>query len=112
MRLEPGGDGVGVERLDLDGDVVDVAARPRRRPAGRPQLAVHVDQVDHRAAGVQVPEPERLVVLGDRAAEQVAERKSVVEGKRVSVRVDPGGRRIIKKKNKNNNTYTQFKTST
>src|SRR3546814_14257556 len=26
------------------------------------------------------------------------DRKSVVEGKRVSVRVDPGGRRIIKKK--------------
>src|SRR3546814_12127710 len=32
------------------------------------------------------------------------DRKSVVSGKRVSVRVDPGGRRIIKKKNtiKNN----------
>src|SRR3546814_11346474 len=28
-----------------------------------------------------------------------ADRKSVVEGKRVSVRVDLGGRRIIKKKN-------------
>src|SRR3546814_12597193 len=29
-----------------------------------------------------------------------ADRKSVVEGKRVSVRLDLGGRRIIKKKNK------------
>src|SRR3546814_15124945 len=29
-----------------------------------------------------------------------ADRKSVVEGKSVSVRVDPGGRRICKKKNK------------
>src|SRR3546814_15018690 len=33
---------------------------------------------------------------------RVGDRKSVVEGKSVSVRVDPGGRRIIKKKNKNN----------
>src|SRR3546814_11524399 len=31
------------------------------------------------------------------------DRKSVVSGKSVSVRVDLGGRRIIKKKNKNNN---------
>src|SRR3546814_11774915 len=38
------------------------------------------------------------------------DRKSVVEGKSVSVRVDLGGRRIIKKKNKilnNNNTYNE-----
>src|SRR3546814_19998170 len=32
------------------------------------------------------------------------DRKSVVEGKRVSVRVDLGGRRIIKKKKKKNKT--------
>src|SRR3546814_11530418 len=31
-------------------------------------------------------------------ASPLSDRKSVVEGKRVSVRVDPGGRRIIKKK--------------
>src|SRR3546814_12740188 len=31
----------------------------------------------------------------------VADRKSVVQGKRMSVRVDLGGRRIIKKKKKN-----------
>src|SRR3546814_14611205 len=30
-----------------------------------------------------------------------SDRKSVVEGKSVAVRVDPGGRRIIKKKKKN-----------
>src|SRR3546814_15600036 len=38
------------------------------------------------------------------------DRKSVVEGKRVSVRVDLGGRRSIKKKNKNiveNLTYSE-----
>src|SRR3546814_21182344 len=33
------------------------------------------------------------------------DRKSVVEGKSVSVRVDPGGRRIIKKKKKNSITH-------
>src|SRR3546814_16503077 len=33
-----------------------------------------------------------------RAAEAGAGRKSAVEGKRVSVREDPGGRRLIKKK--------------
>src|SRR3546814_17437824 len=36
-----------------------------------------------------------------------ADRKSVVEGKSVSVRVDLGGRRIIKKKNKNDSTSEQ-----
>src|SRR3546814_15146244 len=33
------------------------------------------------------------------------DRKSVVEGKSVSDRVDLGGRRLIKKKNKSNTTY-------
>src|SRR3546814_18871734 len=41
---------------------------------------------------------EAAYVLGDCSAK--ADRKSVVEGKSVSVRVDPGGRRLIKKKNK------------
>src|SRR3546814_18654020 len=36
------------------------------------------------------------------AKEMGVDRKSVVEGKSVSVRVDRGGRRIIKKKNKDN----------
>src|SRR3546814_13413847 len=34
------------------------------------------------------------------------DRKSVVEGKRVSVRVDPGGRRTIKKNNHHNTNST------
>src|SRR3546814_17510779 len=38
-----------------------------------------------------------------------ADRKSVVEGKSVSVRVDLGGRRIIKKKN---NNYTTIRVIT
>src|SRR3546814_15860644 len=37
--------------------------------------------------------------------EQFGDRKSVVSGKSVSVRVDHGGRRIIKKKNDHNNHH-------
>src|SRR3546814_11877304 len=46
---------------------------------------------------------ERVIVLclpGVMMAFGMADRKRVVLGKRVSVRVDPGGRRIIKKKKK------------
>src|SRR3546814_12077161 len=45
--------------------------------------------------------PDTIAVVADRPPELPAllDRKSVVEGKRVSVRVDLGGRRIIKKKN-------------
>src|SRR3546814_12464654 len=39
------------------------------------------------------------------------DRKSVVYGKSVSVRVDLGGRRIIKKKNKQRRQYTQHQTT-
>src|SRR3546814_19449164 len=47
--------------------------------------------------------------MGDRVhrlsgAKLEQDRKSVVSGKRVSVRVDPGGRRIIKKKNTKEHT--------
>src|SRR3546814_20508264 len=38
-----------------------------------------------------------------------AARKRVVKGKRVSVRVDLGGGRIINKKKRTNNSYTQLK---
>src|SRR3546814_12254323 len=41
-------------------------------------------------------------VADDENPEQLLDRKSVVKGKSVSVRVDLGGRRIIKKKNKYN----------
>src|SRR3546814_17147016 len=39
------------------------------------------------------------------------DRKSVVEGKGVSVRVDLGGRRIIKKKNRKERTTCKWKTN-
>src|SRR3546814_14857226 len=58
---------------------------PRRRPGG-PRA---------------VPRLRRLLRPGPAGRPQDAEdRKSVVSGKSVSVRVDLGGRRIIKKKNK------------
>src|SRR3546814_11688244 len=41
---------------------------------------------------------EILAASSERAVVSQADRKSVVEGKSVSVRVDDGGRRIIKKK--------------
>src|SRR3546814_11312690 len=43
------------------------------------------------------------------SAQPMQDRKSVVEGKSVSVRVDHGGRRIIKKKQTHQNTYTAEK---
>src|SRR3546814_12124927 len=48
-------------------------------------------------------EAHRFAITGHRGRRQKArrDRKSVVEGKSVSVRVDLGGRRIIKKKKKN-----------
>src|SRR3546814_12450829 len=58
--------------LDFDGTLVEIADTPD---------------------GIHVPDglPAQLVALR-------RDRKSVVQGKRVSVRVDLGGRRIIKKK--------------
>src|SRR3546814_19174983 len=50
---------------------------------------------------------DRLVQLG-----RPADRKSVVSGKSVSVRVDLGGRRIIKKKKTYNIEYTQYRNTT
>src|SRR3546814_14569909 len=48
--------------------------------------------------------PARLVGSFDPAAAMAeGDRKSVVSGKRESVRVDPGGRRIQKKKNQTHN---------
>src|SRR3546814_18152898 len=83
---------------DRRGGDVDGAARPRRR---RP---------DRRQGGARDPEPAAGAEGGERPHRLLAahrgllrlrlpsDRKSVVEGKSVSVRVDLGGRRIIKKK--------------
>src|SRR3546814_14287060 len=49
--------------------------------------------------GQQRADLDRVAFLGDDVAQQAGDRKSVVEGKSVSVRGDLGGRRINKKKN-------------
>src|SRR3546814_14369566 len=46
----------------------------------------------------------------DRPPRRWSDRKSVVEGMSVSVRVDLGGRRIIKKKNTVHNVYQNYYT--
>src|SRR3546814_13613773 len=56
----------------------------------------HIDDAD--AAALEALEVKALASLGDR--------KSVVSGKSVSVRVDLGGRRIIKNKKHNQKTNT------
>src|SRR3546814_15373100 len=63
-----------------------------------PETPLHEDQI----LVYQVPIPEPLRWLEPRETEtrkMHGDRKSVVEGKSVSVRVDLGGRRSIKKKN-------------
>src|SRR3546814_15020950 len=57
------------------------------------------DAIIAAASGPDVPkELTRQLTIGGRLVMPVGDRKSVVEGKSVSVRVDLGGRRIIKKK--------------
>src|SRR3546814_13442129 len=50
-----------------------------------------------------IPVPRYMPVATREALELAVDRKSVVEGKSVSVRVDLGGRRNIKKKNRTSN---------
>src|SRR3546814_870536 len=52
--------------------------------------------------GERLPEQfvDRIARLAHQPAIELADRKSVVTGQSVSGRVDPGGRRIIQKKNK------------
>src|SRR3546814_20091865 len=61
--------------------------------------------------------PSFYAVIADRASASAGrpsplDRKSVVEGTSVSVRVDLGGRRIIKKKKELTSTLTHLLTST
>src|SRR3546814_14191386 len=66
-----------------------------RRPA-RPADLVEADRpgIEERRFQVEDDEEDR-----DEVESHVADRKSVVSGKSVSVRVDLGGRRLIKQKN-------------
>src|SRR3546814_18695304 len=74
-------------------DLPDRCAHPRRDPLGR----VRTGRADP-PGGPRRP-ARRLAPARPRCAAH-ADRKSVVEGKSVSVRVDLGGRRIIKKNKK------------
>src|SRR3546814_14354935 len=72
-----------------------LACDPRLAPA------LLVAEAQHLLGGVeqfgeQLPLPAVPHAGADRADIDDGDRKSVVEGKSVSVRVDPGGRRIIK----------------
>src|SRR3546814_20165162 len=58
---------------------------------------------DLTAASVEISDADIRAALNDKTAE-ARDRQSVVKGKSVSVRVDPGGRRHIKKKNNKQNT--------
>src|SRR3546814_19241361 len=71
------------------------------RIAGRPRANRSRLRRLQAAAGGQPRRPGRRTLL----AREPADRKSAVSGKSVSVLVDPGGRRIINKKN-TNTTYS------
>src|SRR3546814_18522370 len=81
-----------------------------RPPLRGPRSALHPQPGD-RTRGDHVPRAARGAAEEARGGgRRPADRKCVVEGKSVSVRVDIGGRRIIKKKNTNVNTHTNDTT--
>src|SRR3546814_17780283 len=97
-------------------------AKPRLQGAGLQQAVAQTAQIA-RATAIQAEPRQRAGEIGhalQRTTDIVAQphtvedRKSVVSGKSVSVRVDLGGRRIIQKKtNKDNNTSSNsIKTDT
>src|SRR3546814_17583594 len=87
-------------------DLADSAVPLRHAPC--PAAAIHSS---FRAGAASMPMSGRPALI---SATETQDRKSVVEGKSVSVRVDLGGRRIVKNINRNtilnNNSYnkTQF----
>src|SRR3546814_16327835 len=96
-----GGKG-GVEMIDaIDGRGLELAVAAARQ-AGIQRFLL-VSAFPEASRGKEVSE-----TFEHYMAVKKLERKSVVKGKRVSVRVDLGGRRIIKKKNNNkkNHRYT------
>src|SRR3546814_17299278 len=90
----------GVEQ-DQVGGIVD--ARGRRQGRGPGQATVTAGEIgQHTIGDTEVREVEAGHCLGE------GDRKSVVSGKSVSVRVDLGGRRIIKKTNKQWTTDIEY----
>src|SRR3546814_15960074 len=82
-------------QLLAEGNLRDIAHRDRHAVAARHDDALDGGDVRHLAGRT---DQELLAVLLDVAGAAV-DRKSVVSGKGVSVRLELGGRRILKKKN-------------
>src|SRR3546814_12672419 len=82
---------------------VQTCALPILRPDELQFVAAQLNQLAPRfradADPVDAARDRKRAVAFDRDGEAAVDRKSVVSGKSVSVRVDLGGRRIIKKKN-------------
>src|SRR3546814_19388762 len=75
-----------------------------REVEARVRIARDADEARHQRIAERTGDIDRRFLAVERA---IADRKSVVSGKSVSVRVDLGGRRIIKKKKQNKRTRTQ-----
>src|SRR3546814_14682234 len=87
-------------------DAIPVLRQPLEAVIGLERIAAVADEAEHAREGVVGQRR-----IGQRAAYLVAQdRKSVVSGKSVSVRVDLGGRRIIKQtKNKSKTPLHKIK---
>src|SRR3546814_10973288 len=80
------------------------AAQGDHRRAARTRISLHLQ-----SAPPFLPLPAQFPALCDPGSGKSRDdRKSVVSGKSVSVRVDLGGRRIIKKKKKHNKTMITY----
>src|SRR3546814_14191911 len=82
--------------------LIQSGAEYRRAPASLDTASAPVEiasQIESLPSGEVFIVRQGPAFIANRIVE--TDRKSVVEGKSVSVRVDLGGRRIIKKKNKN-----------
>src|SRR3546814_14051996 len=85
----------------------DLVVRRRDRPPGRRRHQADADRTAVRPdqTGREPPQAGPGDEPGHTGAAGQADRKSVVEGKSVSVRVDLGGRRILKKTNSTHRHY-------
>src|SRR3546814_18225064 len=95
---------------DWSSDVCSSDLQGRRRAVGLAQILHQHQRSPIRRRGQQRHDNNRQEShwRAEHAGRNGLDRKSVVEGKSVSVRVDLGGRRIIKKKNNITNKYKQY----
>src|SRR3546814_12990901 len=80
------------------------------RQIGLSTTSTRNDQNASLAARLRCAPPPAKAGLGGDLQLTLQERKSVVQGKRAAVLVEPGGRRIIKKQTKQSITYTKLNT--